>query len=144
MRAALAAGLIALAFNTAFAQPSAPTNGLSASKAPVLAPWQEKLTLGPGDIIDIGLYGQADSMRQGVTIGPDGRFSFLQAVDVTATGLTVDELRSKVEAVLMKFHLAPRVVITPAAFRSKKYYVLGNVVGRGAFPLDHPVSAFLK
>ena len=118
----------------------APTNALSATKAPELAPWQEKLTLGPGDALDISLYGQADSARNGVAIGPDGRFSYLQAVDVTATGLTVDELRAKLEAVLMKYHLAPRVVIVPAAFRSKKYYILGNVMNRGAFPLDHPVT----
>ena len=137
--AVLAAALTA--WTTASAQPTAPpTNGLSVSKVPVLAPWQEKLTLGPGDVLDFSLYGQADSSRSGVTIGPDGRFSYLQAVDVTATGLTVDELRAKLEAVLMKYHLAPRVVIVPALFRSKKYYILGNVAAKGSYALDHPVT----
>jgi protein involved in polysaccharide export with SLBB domain len=32
------------------------------------------------------------------------------------------------------------VVISPLAFRSKKYYMLGNVVGRGAYPLDKPTT----
>src|SRR6185436_8883063 len=85
------------------------------------------------------LYGQTESTRE-VIIGPDGRFSFLQAVDVTGTGLTIDELRGRLEQILMKFHLAPRVVISPIAFRSKKYYMLGNVVGRGAYPLDRPTT----
>jgi protein involved in polysaccharide export with SLBB domain len=118
---------------------AAPVNAISATKAPVLMPWQEKLTLGPGDAMEISLYGQKESMRQ-IVIGPDGRFSYLQAQDVTGTGLTVDELRAHLEQILMKYHLAPRVVIAPAAFRSKKYYLLGNVQGRGAYPLDKPVT----
>ena len=118
---------------------SAPSTALSATKSPVLAPWQEKLTLGPGDAFNVSLYGQSDSARE-VVIGPDGRFSYLQAVDITGTGLTIDELRARLEQILMKFHLAPRVVISPLAFRSKKYYMLGNVVGRGAYPLDKPVT----
>jgi len=141
--AVLAASLAALSSTNA-QEPSAtataaPTNGISATKSPVLAPWQERLTLGPGDALEISLYGQKDTSRQ-IIIGPDGRFSFLQAMDVTGTGSTVDELRAHLENILMKFHLAPRVVISPAAFRSKKYYLLGNVQGRGAYPLDKPVT----
>ena len=147
----LAAGLIALTIlaacgrvsaqetNAVPIQLTASTNALSALKTPVLAPWQQKLTLGPGDAFDISLYGQPDSLHQ-VVIGPDGRFSFLQAPDVVATGLTVDELRGQLETILMKFHLAPRVVIVPTAFHSKKYYVLGSVNGRGAYPLDVPTT----
>src|SRR6185503_17609723 len=51
--AILAATLIGL--NSAWAQQPAlppaeiPTNALSATKVPVLAPWQQKLTLGSGD-----------------------------------------------------------------------------------------------
>jgi len=115
------------------------TNGLSASKGPMLAPWQEKLTLGAGDVFQISLYGQADSTRD-VVVGPDGQISYLQALDVKATGLTVDELRGHLETTLMKFHLAPRVVLIPGSFQSKRYYILGNVVGRGAHLLDKPTT----
>ncbi len=140
----LAVGLIALTTASAQqqalpAEPPPPTTALSATKTPVLAPWQEKLTLGPGDVFSVNLYGQSDALRE-VIIGPDGRFSYLQAVDVIGTGLTIDELRARLEQILMKFHLAPRVVISPLAFRSKKYYMLGNVVGRGAYPLDKPTT----
>ena len=143
-RAALWAVLAASLLTATAQEPSAtataaPTNGISATKSPVLAPWQERLTLGPGDALEISLYGQKDTTRQ-IAIGPDGRFSFLQAMDVTGTGFTVDELRAHLEQTLMKFHLAPRVVIAPSAFRSKKYYLLGNVQGRGAYPLDKPVT----
>jgi len=109
-------------------------------KSPPLAPWQQNLTLGPGDVMDISLYGQADSARPGTAIGPDGRFSYLQAVDVVATGLTVDQLRAQLESSLMTFIREPRVVIVPVSFQSKKYYIFGNVQGPGAYPLDTPVT----
>lgn len=122
------------------AEQSAAPNGLSATKAPAIAPWQEKLTLGAGDTFDISLYGQPDSLRQGMAVGPDGRVSYLQATDILAAGLTVDELRARIEAALSKFHLAPRVVIIPTAYNSKKYFILGNVNQRGAYQLDRPVT----
>jgi protein involved in polysaccharide export with SLBB domain len=110
------------------------------SGAAALAPWQQKLTLGPGDVIDVSIYSQADSQRGGIVIGPDGRINYLQATDVTATGLTIDELRAKLEAALQPFHRMPRVVIVPTGFHSKKYFILGNVMQRGAFTLDRPTT----
>jgi protein involved in polysaccharide export with SLBB domain len=128
--------------------PAAPANspsnapgGLSFSSKPKrLEPWQERLTLGPSDVLNISLHGQADSLRDGLIVGPDGRISYMEARDVPAAGLTIDELRSRLEEVLAKYHRTPRVVIYPASFQSKKYYVLGNVNGRGAYPLDRPTT----
>src|SRR6185369_13437652 len=115
------------------------TNGVSAPR-PVLAPWQERLTIGPGDVLDISLYNQPDSARAGVIIAPDGSLSYLQATDVEVTGLTIDELRTKLETILVKFHLAPRVVVVPAAYRSKKYFMMGNISQPGAFVLERPTT----
>ena len=119
---------------------SASTNAVPSAAKPLLAPWQERLTVGPGDVLDISLYGQADSGRPGILIAPDGRISYLQAKDVEISGLTIDEVRTKLESILTKFHLAPRVVIIPTAFHSKKYFMLGNVAAPGAFVLDRPIT----
>jgi polysaccharide export outer membrane protein len=105
-----------------------------------LAPWQERLTLGPGDVLDISLYGTPDSARPGVAIGPDGRINYLQARDIMASDLTVDELRAALEQALAKYHLAPKVVINPMAYNSKKYYILGNVMRKGGYLLDRPTT----
>ncbi len=114
---------------------------LSVSSPSNLAEWQKRLTLGPGDVLQIGLYGQPETMRGNLAIGPDGRLNYLQARDLVATGLTVDELRDQLEKVLLKFYRPPlRVVVIPQSYRSKKYYLLGNVTQPGVFPLDHPVS----
>lgn len=105
-----------------------------------VASWQQHLTLGPGDVFDIMLYDRPETLRLNQFIGPDGRFNYLQVQEVEAAGLTIDELREKLEKLLSKYYLGPRVVITPRAYNSKKYYLLGNVVQKGVFPLDRPVS----
>jgi polysaccharide export outer membrane protein len=117
------------------------TNAFSISSPAELADWQKRLTLGPGDVLNISLYEQPESFRAGVTVGPDGRLNYLQARDVVATGLTVDELRERLESVLLKLYRPPlRVVVQPIAYNSKKYYVLGNVTTKGVFALDRPTT----
>jgi protein involved in polysaccharide export with SLBB domain len=104
------------------------------------AAWQEHLTLGPGDVLNFGLFGQPELAVQEIMVGPDGRVSFLEAEDILATGLTVDELRARLDTELGKYHRAPHTLITPVAFRSKKYYMLGKVMVKGAYVLDRPLT----
>jgi protein involved in polysaccharide export with SLBB domain len=104
------------------------------------ADWEKNLTLGPGDVLTLGLYGDPTLTRTEVTIGPDGRIGYLEAQDIIASGLTVDELRQKMDNALGKFRRGPRTIITPVAYHSKKYYVLGKVVQRGVYTLDRPTT----
>src|SRR5205807_3077259 len=104
------------------------------------AAWQQHLTLGPGDVLTFNLYGQPELTRTEVAIGPDGRVSYLEAQDVLATGLSVDELRQKLDAEISKYRRAPRTIITPVAFKSKKYFMLGKVTTKGVFTLDRPLT----
>jgi protein involved in polysaccharide export with SLBB domain len=104
------------------------------------AEWQRKLTLGPGDVLNLSLYGEPELARTEVPIGPDGRISFLEANDVMAAGLTVDELREKLNEELANYRRTPQAFVVPVAYKSKKYFVLGRVMQRGAFPLDRPTS----
>lgn len=129
--------------------PSAATNTVPDSSAPLTfsivnpphrAEWQQHLTLGPGDIVNFALFGEPTLSRGDVVIAPDGRVSYLEAQDVLATGLTVDELRSKFDTELGKYRRAPHTLITPVAYRSKKYYMLGKVVQRGVYILDRPIT----
>jgi protein involved in polysaccharide export with SLBB domain len=103
------------------------------------AAWQQRLTLGPGDVLTLALYGQPEFTRTEVPVGPDGRVSFLEA-EVNATGLTIDELRAKLDDALGQQRRSPRTMITPIAFRSKKYYMLGKVMTKGVYTLDRPMT----
>lgn len=104
------------------------------------AAWQQKLTLGPGDVLNFALFGQPDFSRTDVMVGPDGRISYLHAVDVVATGLTIDELRNTIDEALSKYLRSPRTIITPVHWKSKRYYMLGKVVNKGAYVLDRPIT----
>jgi protein involved in polysaccharide export with SLBB domain len=58
-----------------------------------------------------------------------------------AADLTIDELRDRLEQILLKYYRPPlRVIILPQAFHSKKYYLLGNVLHTGVYPLDRPMT----
>jgi protein involved in polysaccharide export with SLBB domain len=104
------------------------------------AAWQQHLTLGPGDVLNFNIYGSPDLARTEVAIGPDGRVSYLEAQDVVASGLTIDELRAKMDEALGQYRRAPHTMITPVAFKSKKYYMLGKVNTKGVFTLDRPLT----
>jgi protein involved in polysaccharide export with SLBB domain/capsular polysaccharide biosynthesis protein len=121
--------------------PSSPPPGVStAAESPRRPDWQEHLTLGAGDVLSFHLYGSPELTREDVPISPDGRISYLEAENIVAAGLTVDELRERLDAELGKFRRAPQAFVTPVSFKSKKYYMLGTVVQKGVFYLDHPVT----
>lgn len=129
--------LILAAANLRAAEPVALSGAASPAKR---AEWQKRLTLGPGDVLNFSLFEQSDSARENVAVGPDGRVSYLQAQDVVATGLTVDELRAKLDTELAKYYRNPRSIVSPVAIRSKRYFVLGAVTQKGVFLLDRPTT----
>ncbi|MGZ4965363.1 MAG: polysaccharide biosynthesis/export family protein, partial [Limisphaerales bacterium] len=102
--------------------------------------WQQRLTLGPGDVLNLGFYGETNLAKFDVVIGMDGRISYLQAQSVMAAGLTVDELRDRLNEDLKKYFRTPRVIVSPVSYHSKKYYVLGKVGQRGVYVLDRPIT----
>jgi protein involved in polysaccharide export with SLBB domain/uncharacterized protein involved in exopolysaccharide biosynthesis len=108
--------------------------------SPQLAPWQERLVLGPGDMVNLSIYGKKQLTRTEVPVGPDGRISYLQVSGVMAAGLTIDELRDKLTEELSRYFRNARVIVTPFAWRSKKYYLLGTIMDRGTFYLDQPMT----
>src|SRR6185503_6276726 len=66
----------------------APTNGYFSIVNPAQrAAWQQRLTVGPGDVLTFALYGQPELNRTEVAVAPDGTVSFLEAHDVMANGL---------------------------------------------------------
>lgn len=104
------------------------------------APVSEPLLLGPGDAVNINMPGFEGHQRAEVSIGPDGRLTYLHARDIQAAGLTVDELRQKLTTELQRYYRNAKVIVTPFTFQSRKVYVLGKVVKKGAINLDRPMS----
>jgi protein involved in polysaccharide export with SLBB domain/capsular polysaccharide biosynthesis protein/Mrp family chromosome partitioning ATPase len=104
------------------------------------APWQQRFILGPGDQLQLTLFGQTESTATSLLIGPDGRVSYLEAQNLMASGLTVDEFRTALNLELGKLRNSPEVLVRPLAYRSKRYYILGAVTKKGSFPLNRPLT----
>ena len=128
-------------------RPAAPASTdivLSAAAATNRAPWQQRLTLGAGDVLSLSLFGGEGITEAwpNVVIGPDGRINYLEAHDVMAAGLTVDELRTNLDAALAQASNSrrPPVVVIPVAITSKKYFILGAIANKGVFTLDRPLT----
>ena len=116
-------------------------DGFSGStQTPFYADWQQHYTVGAGDIFNLRIYGRADSGHNYVPVGPDGRISFLEAQSVMVEGLTVDEMRARLDAALGKYYRNVRTIVSPVEWRSKRYYLMGAVVDRGAYILDKPLT----
>lgn len=134
---------------TVEAPQTSPDNRVSASAVPASfsivnpsqrAAWQQHLTLGPGDVISISFYGAPELTRTEVAIAPDGMVNYLEATNVLATGLSIDEFRAKLDEALGQYRRAPRTIINPVSFKSKKYYMLGKVMTKGVYTLDRPMT----
>ena len=75
-------------------KPNAPMT-LSGANPTARARWQQSLVLGPGDILDITMFGSIDLNRDGIVVGPDGKITYLEVQDLPVSGLTVDQTRTQ-------------------------------------------------
>jgi protein involved in polysaccharide export with SLBB domain len=66
--------------------------------------------------------------------------NYLEATNVMAADLTVDELRARMDEELGQYRRAPHTLIMPVAYHSKKYYMLGKVTTKGVYTLDRPLT----
>lgn len=136
-RTSIFASLVAVTGLTAvWAQDSTPE---IESELPVTS-WRHSYTLGPGDILHFAFYGRPELDRNDVFVQPDGSISYLQASNVRAAGLTVDELRDEINRILADYYRNPAVMVFPWELNSKRYFLLGKVIDNGAYPMDHPIT----
>ncbi|MEM7602679.1 MAG: SLBB domain-containing protein [Verrucomicrobiota bacterium] len=101
--------------------------------------WQTRYTLGAGDTLNFSIYNRPDLLREKVQIAPDGTVSYLQAVAVRAEGLTLDQLRNRIEEALSEYQ-DQKVIITPVEVASKDFAIIGRVRKPGTYTLDRPTS----
>ena len=100
----------------------------------------ESVVLGPGDAVNISAAGYPEYARSGVGVGADGKLTYLQAQDIQAAGLTIDQLREQLNTELRRYYKNMIIMVTPETFQSRKVYVLGKVVKKGAINIDRPLT----
>jgi polysaccharide export outer membrane protein len=90
--------------------------------------------LGPEDVLEITVWRSTDLTRD-VTVRPDGKISLPLIGDVSAMGKTAAQLSGDISAKLKEYKENPQVSIVVKAANSYAFFVLGEIMKPGKYPL---------
>jgi len=91
--------------------------------------------VGPGDVLEVNVYGNDDLSRI-VTVQPNGSISYPLIGEVQVAGLTVAEVRRKITNLLERDYLVkPQVEVKVREYNSQYVSVVGEVNSPGRKPL---------
>ncbi len=96
--------------------------------------WRQPGVLGPGDQLDIFVWGYADYTRR-ATVAPNGLLPHPMLGDLPVAGKTVAEAQELIRAALTDYIKDPVVRVSVAANRAQRVHVLGEVGKPGVYPL---------
>ena len=96
---------------------------------------REDYVIGSGDILEIVTWKEADFSREEVLVRLDGKLTFPLLNDVQAAGLTTLDLKRVIEKGLKAYVSNPVVTVNIRQPLSKQFYVLGEVLRTGEYPL---------
>lgn len=93
-----------------------------------------------GDEVEIGVFGERDTIAGSVPVAPDGRLYYRFLPGIQAEGRTPEEVAHEIESGLRHLFNNPEVSIIPRRFISNRFSIFGKVESAGIFPLDTPTT----
>jgi polysaccharide export outer membrane protein len=90
--------------------------------------------IGPEDILFVAVWREPELSGQRA-VRPDGKISLQLIGEVQAAGLTPEQLGANVAEGLSKYMTRPEVTVGLQQVNSKKYFISGEVLRPGAYPL---------
>lgn len=118
--------------------PEAAAPGKSDESQP-MAVDPKTFSIGSEDILFIQVWREPDFTRQ-VIVRPDGKITMPLVGEVQTSGLTPDQLTTRLTEALTKYLNNPQVNVTVLQVNSKKYWVTGEVNRPGQYPLAVPTN----
>ena len=100
----------------------------------------EEYKIGVGDILRINTWKEPDLSLEAAMVRSDGIITFPLIDDIQAQGSTTMELKAKIEKKLAEYVEAPNVTITLANPTSQKFYILGEVMSTGEYPIIKKIT----
>jgi polysaccharide export outer membrane protein len=91
--------------------------------------------VGPGDTLDIQLYGNEPSSYQ-LTVERDGRINFPKLGPIMVSGMTFDAARTVIEQHIAKQLIGTHVSVTMEDLRSIRVFVLGEAQKPGSYTVS--------
>jgi polysaccharide export outer membrane protein len=91
--------------------------------------------IGSGDILEITTWKEVDFSREEILVRLDGMITFPLINDIQAKGQTPMQVKQTIEEKLKDYVENPIVTVTVTTSGSKRFYILGEVVNTGEYPL---------
>ncbi|MBU1043061.1 MAG: polysaccharide export protein [Candidatus Omnitrophica bacterium] len=92
-------------------------------------------TIGIDDVLEISVL-QPDQLLRIVNVAPDGMISFPYIGSVKVKGLTIPQIQQEIQDALADGYMQyPVVVVSLQQSRSRKFFVYGEVVKPGEYPI---------
>lgn len=113
-----------------------PTASLSTSTATTTLPTAQEYIIGPGDVLDIFVWHNADLTRQ-MPVRPDGRISMPLVGDTLVVGKTPAALSAELQDKLKPYIIEPLVTVIPTSFVglfTRQIRVIGEAAQPRALP----------
>ncbi|MCF4009271.1 polysaccharide biosynthesis/export family protein [Rheinheimera sp. UJ63] len=99
------------------------------------APVPVNYVVGPGDTIRIQLYGK-ENLQQELTVDRNGQIFFPNIGPLMVTGLTFNELKQNLNAVVEQQMIGNQINVTMGSLRSIRVFVLGEAFQPGAYTIS--------
>ncbi len=97
--------------------------------------------MGPGDVLEVSVYGEESLNRKDLVVRPDGKISFPLIGDAQVGGLTTAQAKDALEQSLHEYIPAAVASVSIVQLGSLQYYVVGKVNKPGMFNVSKPLTA---
>ena len=96
--------------------------------------------LGPGDKIVVEVY-RHDTLTKTIQVDPSGKITYPWIGDIEAAGLSISQLKDRIQVGLAKYFVDPQVSVNISSVRSQNVVVLGEVKTPGLYSADVSYTA---
>jgi protein involved in polysaccharide export with SLBB domain len=98
------------------------------------------MVLRRGDVVQVSVFGQRDTVSSDIPIAPDGKLYYRFLPGIPAEGRTPDEVAAEIEDGIRNLFNNPKVSVLPQRFAANTFNVIGAVMHPGRYALERPLT----
>jgi polysaccharide export outer membrane protein len=124
-----------------------PSTAASSTMTARLA-WDE-LTLGPNDVVRVGVYGHPElsappheNTASGSRIDGEGNLSLPLVGAVHVAGMTMSDARTAITSAFARYVQDPKIDASVIEYSARRFYLYGEVQKPGAYAFDRPLTLY--
>lgn len=96
--------------------------------------------IGVGDVLEVITWKEPDFSRDQVLVRLDGKITFPLLDDIQAAGQTTLQLKQHLTTLLKEYLDSPNVTVVVREPASQRFYILGEVIRIGEYPLTKELT----